>query len=304
MPFQSEKQRRFLWLKHPDIAKRWAHEYPNQKNLPTYARGNNKEETDKSESKKAMAIPSAIAILRQSVANYAQKSAQFPTLFARSLSVNTPTPHTEKSALIAKKSISIIEELNVPHSEKPVAAGDESVTVKREKKDDNHAENKGMTNVGVKARVEKMFNLADEEIQPTLQKLGGLLGKYAAVIRLGKKHTAALPDQPDGPKNVGLDLSKLKAGVEQYKTQRAYAQQQAMMFPPAGSGKSTPAPAPVASYPGMQSAPQGQVAANKPAMNSAAANPVGMKGPLNTRNGVPTFAQNLTGNASFGKGSA
>jgi hypothetical protein len=26
-----------MWLKHPDIAKRWAHEYPNQKNLPTYA---------------------------------------------------------------------------------------------------------------------------------------------------------------------------------------------------------------------------------------------------------------------------
>ena len=26
MPFKSEKQRRFLWLKHPDIAKRWAGE--------------------------------------------------------------------------------------------------------------------------------------------------------------------------------------------------------------------------------------------------------------------------------------
>ena len=37
MPFQSEKQRRFMWAEHPEIAKRWAHEYPNQKNLPTYA---------------------------------------------------------------------------------------------------------------------------------------------------------------------------------------------------------------------------------------------------------------------------
>ena len=27
MPFRSEKQRRFLWLKHPDIAKRWTREY-------------------------------------------------------------------------------------------------------------------------------------------------------------------------------------------------------------------------------------------------------------------------------------
>lgn len=34
MPFQSEAQRRYLWLKHPEIAKRWAREYPGQKNLP------------------------------------------------------------------------------------------------------------------------------------------------------------------------------------------------------------------------------------------------------------------------------
>ncbi len=35
-PFQSESQRRFLWAKHPEIAKRWADEYPNQKNLPKH----------------------------------------------------------------------------------------------------------------------------------------------------------------------------------------------------------------------------------------------------------------------------
>lgn len=39
MPFKSEKQRRFLWLKRPDIAKRWAHEYPeSNKGLPMYAK--------------------------------------------------------------------------------------------------------------------------------------------------------------------------------------------------------------------------------------------------------------------------
>ena len=36
MPFKSEKQRRLLWLKHPDIAKRWAHEYQQKKKLPMY----------------------------------------------------------------------------------------------------------------------------------------------------------------------------------------------------------------------------------------------------------------------------
>lgn len=35
-PFESESQRRFLWAKHPEIAKRWAHEYPGQKNLPMH----------------------------------------------------------------------------------------------------------------------------------------------------------------------------------------------------------------------------------------------------------------------------
>lgn len=28
MPFVSEAQRRLMWLKHPTIAKKWAHEYP------------------------------------------------------------------------------------------------------------------------------------------------------------------------------------------------------------------------------------------------------------------------------------
>ncbi len=26
MPFASEKQRRYLWLKHPEIARKWANE--------------------------------------------------------------------------------------------------------------------------------------------------------------------------------------------------------------------------------------------------------------------------------------
>lgn len=36
MPFKSEAQRRFMYMKHPDIAKRWSTEYPNQKDLPMH----------------------------------------------------------------------------------------------------------------------------------------------------------------------------------------------------------------------------------------------------------------------------
>lgn len=36
MPFKSEAQRRFLFAKHPDIAKRWAAKYGAPKNLPQH----------------------------------------------------------------------------------------------------------------------------------------------------------------------------------------------------------------------------------------------------------------------------
>ena len=31
MPFKSEAQRKFLWMKHPEIARRWSKEYPTEK---------------------------------------------------------------------------------------------------------------------------------------------------------------------------------------------------------------------------------------------------------------------------------
>ena len=34
MPFKSEAQRRFMYAKHPKIAKRWSKEYGSPKNLP------------------------------------------------------------------------------------------------------------------------------------------------------------------------------------------------------------------------------------------------------------------------------
>lgn len=39
MPFKSEAQRRYLWMTHPALARKWAHEYPGQgpKNLPYHA---------------------------------------------------------------------------------------------------------------------------------------------------------------------------------------------------------------------------------------------------------------------------
>lgn len=36
MPFRSEAQRKFMFAKHPEIAKRWAHEYGTPKDLPEH----------------------------------------------------------------------------------------------------------------------------------------------------------------------------------------------------------------------------------------------------------------------------
>lgn len=38
MPFKSKSQMRFMYAKHPKIAKRWAEETPNEKKLPETAK--------------------------------------------------------------------------------------------------------------------------------------------------------------------------------------------------------------------------------------------------------------------------
>ena len=37
MPFKSDAQRKFMFAKHPEIAKKWAHKYGVPKNLPEHA---------------------------------------------------------------------------------------------------------------------------------------------------------------------------------------------------------------------------------------------------------------------------
>ena len=39
MPFKSEAQRRFLFMHHPELAKRWAHKYGTPKSLPYHKKG-------------------------------------------------------------------------------------------------------------------------------------------------------------------------------------------------------------------------------------------------------------------------
>lgn len=42
MPFKSSAQRAYMFLHHPEIAKRWAKEFPNQKKLPKHVKKKSK----------------------------------------------------------------------------------------------------------------------------------------------------------------------------------------------------------------------------------------------------------------------
>lgn len=114
MPFKSEKQRRFLWAEHPDIAKRWADEYPTKKKLPMYAHKNKAKLKD---------IPDTRDV--------EEKNSSFvnnPVIISKLVNNRTisliDTVHnfitkTDKTADSKQ------EVVDIPHSSKPVYAGEE-----------------------------------------------------------------------------------------------------------------------------------------------------------------------------------
>lgn len=123
MPFKSEQQRKFLWAAHPDIAKRWAHEYPNPKNLPK--RVSDTPERDKQAHSAPIITPEYVNTLLTSVIFQAT---------------------SEKQGNSGIK-------LNIPHSEKPVAAGDEHVTTGNKRRDKQRQ--------GSSASIERLFGLGE-----------------------------------------------------------------------------------------------------------------------------------------------
>jgi hypothetical protein len=101
MPFKSEKQRRFLWAEHPEIAKRWAHKYPeSNKGLPMYA--DKKDDTDKK---------AALDVLARAVSSFNQTRA-FPN-------------NGEINGANAKKANSGMIYIDVPQGDKPTYAGED-----------------------------------------------------------------------------------------------------------------------------------------------------------------------------------
>lgn len=126
MPFKSEKQRRFLWAEHPEIAKRWAHEYPeSNKNLPMYA---DKSPTSESKEKEPESKEKRTKVSYITLANTAPDDISISDMMR--LCVNnrvtnmlniTPTNTGDTSKTADSKQ----EIVDIPHSSKPVYAGEE-----------------------------------------------------------------------------------------------------------------------------------------------------------------------------------
>lgn len=245
MPFQSEKQRRFLWAAHPDIAKRWAHEYPNQRNLPTYAHEKKKtsekqESSEKKEAAMARNVTTQCDDYRNTVVNYVQ-------------------------ALIYKHANSAAVPVEIPHSEKPVSAGEESVSFK-----------------GSDQEGQLLSQLSNETRKPpvneTLRKLAVVLSQAIQQGIAAEQAAAQGQEAQPVPQNVNLQQSAQPASATPLPMGMAQAQSQQMQAampgaaPPAQAPQAPAAPQKTANVAPMPAVPQA-TAAPTPA-------PVGGKGGL------------------------
>ncbi|NDE17503.1 hypothetical protein EBZ80_21515, partial [bacterium] len=136
MPFRSEKQRRFLWAAHPDIAKRWAHEYPTKKKLPMYV-----SDKDKSESKETTDKQSAASSLALSIYDK-----------------------------ICKKAGVTEVRITQPHSDKPTEAGENPPqVVKTEGKSCGHENKSNMQGNGINSIMAKLSAVLSQPIMQALE---------------------------------------------------------------------------------------------------------------------------------------
>lgn len=109
MPFKSEKQRRYLWATHPDIAKEWAHKYPeSNKGLPMYV--NDKKDNKKSAPKEKAANLDVLGLISPYVDS---------RTYTKTSILDDFPAENDKNA--GDKLIKV----DMPHSTKPTYAGQE-----------------------------------------------------------------------------------------------------------------------------------------------------------------------------------
>jgi len=173
MPFRSEKQRRYLWATKPEMAKRWAHEYPQKKKLPMYADSKKKEPEVQKEKAAQINLtqPDNFEFLLWEI------SAKYKIKLANSM----------------------LKQIEMPQRPEPTYAGQEieegrSFTSKTSPKNNQHMaeNNQNMLNTEQ--------NNNDEISHPLLKKLSGVLSQRIRQMLAGQEAYA--------PENVNLMLHK------------------------------------------------------------------------------------------------
>jgi hypothetical protein len=216
-----------MWAEHPSIAKRWAREYPKQRNLPTYAHDKKKtpENQDSSKEKEAaMArnVTTRCADSRNTVVNYVQ-------------------------ALVYKHANSAAVPVEIPHSEKPVAAGEESISCK-----------------GPDQEGQLLGQLSNETRKPpvneTLRKLAVVLSQAIQQGLADEQAAAQGQEAQQVPQNVNIKQYAQPASATPLPMGMAQAQSQQMQaaMPAAAPQQAPAAPqkaANLAPTPAVQKAP-------------------------------------------------
>lgn len=174
MPFKSEKQRRYLWLKHPDIAKRWAKEYPGQKNLPLYA--HDKDDKDDTAAKSEE---------KQSQVEWYQGFA------GKKLTSLLSTCFSHTPGFSMKQANSIQRYIDIPHSDEPTYAGEEHAEVA----DSGKPVQEGGVNESAAEKIEK---------SPLLQKLSVVLSRPLLQFLEDEKATQQARQAARIPQNANL----------------------------------------------------------------------------------------------------
>jgi hypothetical protein len=168
MPFQSEKQRRFLWAEHPEIAKRWADEYPNQKKLPMYA--NDKKPAESNEK------DAALAVLRN--------------VMAQVVNIENPLSNSILGR-DTKVANSGMVKVDMPDSEKPTYAGQEESTPEQSQGENQPA-------------CESAGNNSSDPVAAVFGKLAAVLAKPLREMLETQQAMAEARDPRFVPQNMNL----------------------------------------------------------------------------------------------------
>jgi hypothetical protein len=222
MPFKSEKQRRYLWATRPDIAKEWAHKYPeSNKGLPMYA---NKDKS--SDSKEKAAQFDLLALIKP----YVYKCNTITSTPVHIYGVNNVKSAADKLTYV-----------DIPHSDEPTYAGQEREEgeLKSENDENPDIEHKKPENA----------------INSLLQKLSVVLSQPMAQVLEDRKAVEEGREPAFQPRNPGIRryAAPVAAVPPPMGSPQAQAQQPAQPQPaqPAqqqGTGMNSPSANPIQSF--------------------------------------------------------